>query len=144
MKYLTGAVLLVFIPSLALAWGGPSPLPTDPVLQGQYQGDQAATAYSINKSLEGSSNAQAGLNSANDRISDLEKTKLFLEQDIRIYDGKYTTLAAFNMVDMTQAKEYGAGMRFTVKIGSSYEQRLLDKQQKQIDLLMDKLQQMGK
>jgi hypothetical protein len=52
-----------------------------------------------------------------------------MEQDIRLYDGKRTTIAAFNSYDLNAGHGFAQGLRVTVKTGTSYEERLLAKQQ---------------
>lgn len=64
-----------------------------------------------------------------DAINKLQQTKLLMEQDIRLYDGKRTTIAAFNSYDLNAGHGFAQGLRITFKPGTSYEERLFKKQQ---------------
>jgi hypothetical protein len=77
-----------------------------------------AVVNGINSRLDSQANA----------INKLQQTKLLLEQDVRLYDGKSTTIAAFNSYDLNAGHAFAQGLRITVKAGTSYEERLLAKQ----------------
>jgi hypothetical protein len=78
-----------------------------------------AVMNGINNRLDSQANA----------INKLQQTKLLLEQDVRLYDGKSMTIAAFNNYDLNAGHAFAQGLRITVKAGTSYEERLLVKQQ---------------
>lgn len=78
-----------------------------------------ATVNNINRRLD----KQA------DGMDKLQQTKLLMEQDVRLYDVQRLTIAAFNSYDLNAAHAFAQGLRVTVKIGTSYEERILTKQQ---------------
>lgn len=66
-----------------------------------------------------------------------------LDTALRIYDGKYIQLQAFNVLRLADhnkralggSTEFMAGARIVIKLGRSYEERLLETQQKEINAL---------
>lgn len=73
-----------------------------------------------------------------------DSAKLVVDTAVRLYDGKYLQFQLFNVYGLDRRESHDVlgggrnvmfGARFVVKIGKSYEQRLLEKQQKEIDLL---------
>lgn len=144
LKMVFIAVTILLASHEAYAWGGSSPLPTDPVLQSQYQQDQAANSFSLNQSIADSANAQAGVNQVQSQVNDMDKMKLFFEQDIRLYDAKRFSLGAFNMVDLNRSKEFGAGVKLTLKLGSSYEERQLEAQKRELEALKALVEKLGR
>lgn len=66
-----------------------------------------------------------------------------LDTAVRIYDGKYIQLQAFNVLRFADhnkralggSTEFMAGARIVFKLGKSHEERMLEKQQREIELL---------
>ncbi len=110
-------------------------LPADPATYGditnlQTQVDQNATTES------------AHYTKTNDRLDQLEQMKVIAEGDIRLYDGKRFSLVQFTAFDAAHSKLDSVGARLMLKVGSSHEEKLISKQQKTIDFLMDELQKL--
>lgn len=92
------------------------------------QGIEAGLQNQVN-----STNQQ--VSSLDNRVSNLERLKVMPEAVVRFYDDKHLSLAAYDAFDSTNGRNYAVGVRATLKIGKSYEERIIEKQQKQIDEL---------
>lgn len=57
------------------------------------------------------------------------KTAVGVEGVVRLYDGKHVTVEAFDAYDIRGKRNHFAGARVTLKVGRSYEERLIAKQQ---------------
>ncbi len=51
------------------------------------------------------------------------ETAVGVEAVLRLYDGKHTTLELFDAYDIRARRNHFAGLRFTFKLGKSYEQK---------------------
>lgn len=60
------------------------------------------------------------------------KTAVGVEGVVRLYDGKHVTVEAFDAYDIRGKRNHFAGARVTLKVGRSYEERLIAKQQAQL------------
>lgn len=62
------------------------------------------------------------------RISKLEKTQVVIEGQVRVYDGKKWKVKLFASFSTTQSKFDKVGIKFTYKLGKSYEEQLIEEQ----------------
>lgn len=102
--------------------------PDDPATWGDVQNVQSQVT--ANQQQE-----QADAAKASDRLDALEGTKYQAEAVVRLYDGKRLTLEEYNNMTLNQSFGPTFGARITFKVGKSYDQRVAEKQQKQIDAL---------
>ncbi len=130
MKYL-GAIILLTMGPASYAMGR---LPSDPATY--------ADITDVNKRVDtvsNNQNAQQGqINDTNNRVDEIDQTKALIETDVRLFDSKRVTVAVFNSADVRRVKEFAAGLRFTLKLGKSYEERLIESQAAQIEALKRK------
>jgi hypothetical protein len=69
------------------------------------------------------------------RVDQLEKVKVMADLNVRILDTKKYTVGVFDMWDGTNNRNFAFGARLTYKLGKSYEEKVLEKQQLQIEAL---------
>jgi hypothetical protein len=93
----------------------------------------------LNNETARATGAEAGLqnqvNATNNRVDQLEKVKVMADMTVRILDAKKYTVGFFDMYDGTNQRNFAFGARLTYKLGKSYEETLLEKQEKQIEAL---------
>lgn len=136
-------LLVLLVSGSASAMGR---LPDDPATWGDVQ-DARGYTYSLNAEQRAvvngiSSNSIARDTAINDRIDDLEKPKAIIDTSVRVFDTKRVTGEVFNQFDASQGNEFAYGVRLKLKLGSSYEERLIRKQQQELEALraiMDKI-----
>ena len=82
---------------------------------------------------------QSQVNATNDRVSalssrvdKLEQVKVMADLNVRILDTKKYAVGFFDMWDGTNNRNFAFGARLTYKLGKSYEEKVLEKQLKQI------------
>lgn len=102
--------------------------PSDPATWG----DVTTVQDQVNRNAATESDHNA---KTNERIDNLEALRPMLEGDLRFYDGKHLALSAFSGFDVNRSHFDTAGLRITLKVGKSYEETLVAKQQKLIDQL---------
>lgn len=73
--------------------------------------------------------------SLEDNVHQLNEVKIIADLNVRILDTKKYSVGLFDMYDGAHQRNFAFGARLTYKIGKSYEERLLEKQQQQIELL---------
>lgn len=69
------------------------------------------------------------------RVSDLEDTQYIIGTEVRLHDSKNWTVSAFADYSTNRKKIDRTGVKFTYKIGSSYEERRLDELERKLNLL---------
>jgi hypothetical protein len=69
------------------------------------------------------------------RVDKLEQVKVMADLNVRILDTKKYTVGVFDMWDGTNNRNFAFGARLTYKLGKSYEEKVLEKQQLQIEAL---------
>lgn len=79
-------------------------------------------------------NGKDGKDGRNGKDANVE-TRMIAGAEVRIASEKYFDVNSFVDYDMTNGKVGFFGMRVTFKPGKSYEERIIEKQQKQIDRL---------
>lgn len=127
MKYYSPLFILLALPCMGMGRLPPStPATLGDVytVQDQVQGQQTQ----INSQQDQLNNQQAS-------IDKMQETKLSVEGVVRLYDGKRITLEMFDNYDVNHSRNFMAGTRITLKLGKSYTEKLIDKQQKQIEAL---------
>lgn len=130
MKYV---IVVLFIAAPCLAMGNLPPRPdSDPATWGDVKNVQSQVTAD-------EAHEQADITNANNRIDDLNKLKVQIGTTVRLYDAKYASMNFFSLADVRGSGGNAIGLNFGFKLGKSYEQRLIEKQQKQIDLLISKL-----
>ena len=70
-----------------------------------------------------------------DRVANLERLKVMPEADVRFFDSKHVSAMAYDAYDATNGRNFAVGVKVMLKLGKSYEQSLIEKQQKRIDSL---------
>jgi len=109
------------------------------------QGSQGAQglAGTDGKAGNDGKNGKDGINA-----QDTPKRALQGELDARLYDGKRTSVYLFDSYGFDDSpghdfvlggRNAGYGVKFVIKLGSSYEERMLDKQAKEIRALQYEL-----
>lgn len=100
--------------------------------------------------LEGDARKQGDLNLAmqnnalQDQINETWETKYVLDGAVRLYDGKKIQVQAFDAYDVRHKRNFQAGVRVVYKLGKSYEEKILEKQAFQIELLQAQINQMNR
>jgi len=86
--------------------------------------------------LQGQINAtNANVVGLQGQVNNLERLKVMPEADVRFYDDKHVSAMAYDAYDATNGRNFAVGVKVMLKIGKSYEETLIEKQQKQIDSL---------
>lgn len=90
--------------------------------------------------LQGQINGLSGnVASLQNQVNDMQRLKVMPEADVRFYDGRHVSVMAYDAYDATNGRNYATGVKVMLKLGKSYEETLIEKQQKQIDKLMELL-----
>lgn len=106
--------------------------PSDPATWGDVQSVQSQ----VNSNY---AQEQADVNSLSNRLDDINALKIQIGTTVRIFDAKHMSLNFFSFTDIQGTGGNAVGLNVGFKLGKSYEERLLEKQQKQIDYLLSKL-----
>ena len=80
------------------------------------------------------------INDMNKRVNQLEKTQGIVGAEVRVYDGKKWQVTTFVDYTTTRNTVDRAGIRFTYKVGQSYEDRRIDELEAKINSLQGKAQ----
>lgn len=117
----------------ARAMGNQPPRPaSDPATWGDVQAVQSqVTANATAEQLDASN-----LQNQTDKLSAL---KCQVGSNVRLYDAKHYSVNFFGLYDVKGTGGNAVGARIDFKLGKSYEQRLIEKQQQQINYLLGKL-----
>lgn len=106
-----------------------------------------AVLNTINNSISNETNArisndtiiQKNIDAANqrvghveDRVSDLERTKVILDGSLRLADGKHLSIYFFDAYNWFDRRNDSFGIRFVAKLGHSYEETLIEHQQEEM------------
>jgi hypothetical protein len=75
------------------------------------------------------------LNSLENAVHEQGETKVLFEGAVRLYDSKRVQLQAFNSYDMQHGHNFAAGVRLLFKAGPSYEEKLIEKQNRDLRAL---------
>ena len=67
------------------------------------------------------------IDSLNSRLNRLERTQFVAEFEFRVFDSKRLTISPFIRQNFTRSKLDTVGVRFTIKLGKSYEEKLIEK-----------------
>lgn len=78
------------------------------------------------------SGLQSQINNDGHRIDNLERLKVMPEASIRFYDAKHLSMAMYDDYDATNGRNYAVGMKIELKLGKSYEETLIEKQNEEI------------
>ena len=98
--------------------------------------NETARATGAEAGLQNQVNAtNSRLSNLDSRVDQLEKVKVMADLNVRILDTKKYTVGFFDMYDGTNQRNFAFGARLTYKLGKSYEEKQLEKQQKQIEAL---------
>jgi len=89
----------------------------DAALQGQVDGLNVRTQDSAN------------------RIDRLEQTKYILEGVVRLHDSKHFQVQVFDSYDVRHGANFMVGVRGMLKLGKSYEERVIERQEAEIKAL---------
>lgn len=79
------------------------------------------------------------IDDVSNRVSKLEKTQYVIENDFRIFDNKHITISPFIRENITRSKMDTVGIRFTIKIGKSYEEKLIENTNARVTAIETKL-----
>jgi len=69
---------------------------------------------------------QNNINNVDNRVKKLEQTQTVIGAEVRVYDGKKWTVTTFVDFTATRNTVDRAGVRFTYKLGKSYEEQRID------------------
>ena len=86
----------------------------------------------LNKNLSAANNRVDNLEN---RVSSLEETKIQLDGSVRVADGKHLSVYFFDTYNWMDRHNAAFGTRFVIKLGKSYEETLIDKQEKELNQL---------
>jgi len=75
------------------------------------------------------------IDDVSNRLSKLERTQFVLETSFRIVDTKRVTLRPFFRQNFTRNKIDVVGLKIDIKLGRSYEEKLIEKVNRRLDLL---------
>lgn len=80
-------------------------------------------------------NTNSRVDNLDNRVGNLEKTQNIIGAEVRVYDSKKVTVTLF--ADYTQTRQMvdRAGIRFTYKIGESYQDKEMKRLEKRIEML---------
>jgi hypothetical protein len=90
------------------------------------------TVNKINNKLD---NHEARLNNLENAVHEQGETKVLIEGAVRLYDSKRFEFQAFNSYDARHGQNFSAGVRLLFKVGKSYEERLFEKQNRDLQAL---------
>jgi|ERR1035437_2158858 hypothetical protein len=90
--------------------------------------------------IAGDQALQSQVNAVNQRVDGLdrrlsndERLKVMPEADIRIVDTKHLSVVVYDAYDATNGRNYAFGMRYTLKLGKSYEEKQIDELRKLVE-----------
>jgi hypothetical protein len=72
------------------------------------------------------------VDSLDNRVNRLEETKMMIQGEVRLYDSQHTSVHVFDMYDVGQGSNFAYGIKASLKLGTSYEERLIAKQTREI------------
>jgi len=67
-----------------------------------------------------------------DKVNQMDQVKIIADMNVRIRDAKKYSIALFDMYDGRRQQNFAYGVRLTYKMGKSYEETVLEKQQQKI------------
>jgi hypothetical protein len=82
------------------------------------------TVNNLNNRID---NTNQRIDSLSNRVSKLERTQFKLQVEFRIFDSKRLTISPYISQNFTRNKIDEVGVRVTVKLGKSYEEKLIEK-----------------
>lgn len=98
--------------------------------------NETARAQGAEAGLQNQVNAtNSKVANLDNRVDKLEQVKAMVDMNVRILDAKKYSVGFFDTWDVSNSRNFAFGARLTYKLGSSYEERQLEKQQKQIEAL---------
>lgn len=99
-------------------------------------GAETSRAETAETGLQGQINTtNKNVSDLQGQVNDMQRLKVMPEASVRFYDDKHLSLAAYDAYDATNGRNFAIGLKIQLKLGKSYEERLVEKQQKEIDLL---------
>jgi hypothetical protein len=106
------------------------------VLQGNIN-NEATTRYNADNTLQNNINSVSNrVDNLDHKVNKLYETQYNVEGVIRVLDTKKTTTEIYSTYDVRHSREVAIGVRFTYKLGESYQ----DKINKQSDLRLQNLE----
>jgi hypothetical protein len=103
----------------------------------------------VNARVAGDAALQSQINGVNSRVNGLdqrlsndERLKVMPEAAIRVIDTKHLSVVVYDDYDATNARNFAFGMRYTLKLGKSYEETKIDEQARKIkdlEILVNRL-----
>lgn len=94
-----------------------------------------------NVQAQGASNSQQ-ISDLGNQMHKMEQTKIMPELDLRLYDAKRFSISAYDAYDATNGHNFALGAKLQIKIGKSYEEKLLDKQNKQLEAQKEEIREL--
>lgn len=96
--------------------------------------NETVRAETVENSLQTQINTtNSNVSNLNTRVDNLERFKFMPEADVRFYDSKHLSMVAYDAYDATNGRNFSGGARVTLKLGKSYEEKVLEAQKKQLD-----------
>lgn len=81
----------------------------------------------------------ATVNDMNKRIHEMNENKVVIEGAVRLYDSKLVQLQLFNSYDVRHGRNFMSGTRLIFKVGKSYEEKLIAKQNARMTCLSEQI-----
>jgi hypothetical protein len=111
--------------------------------QTSWNNKQDTSISSINKINDRQDTSINNLNNAVDnldnRVNKLEQTQYVAEAEFRVFDSKRLTIKPFIRQNFTRSKLDTVGVRFTIKLGESYEEKEIAKTNVKVDNINSRL-----
>lgn len=93
----------------------------------------------VNNLQNTDNNLSNEINNVDHRLNELERTQYKLQTEFRIIDTKRITISPYISNNFTRTKVDEAGIRVTIKIGKSYEEKIIEKQNIRLKNIEEKL-----
>ena len=120
---------------------------------------QAASIVGLNAGLSNETNSriagdnalQRQVNAVNQRVDGLDKRltndermKVMPEADIRIMDTRHMSVVMYDAYDATNGRNFAFGLRYTLKLGKSYEEKQIDELRRLVAIVQNENHRRGK
>lgn len=76
------------------------------------------------------------VNALDNRVSNLEETKMLVDVEARLFDKKYIAMSVYNSYDYRHQRNSAIGLKFLFKVGKSYEETRIEELENKIKRLM--------
>jgi len=109
--------------------------PNDPATYQDILNVQTQTQAEASRATQAEGNLSNQQSADEGRINQVDQTKVLAEGALRVLDTKRFAVELFDDYDARRTVNFALGAKVTLKLGKSYEQRLLEKQEREINAL---------